>query len=437
MSDTAAAPAAPAVKKGVTGHVAGWVKGLIGMVFGVGSGVFVLNGTALVNQVVKPTLPVANFAVSTDGLTVTCQNHATGDSGWWDFGDGSTLDPFDAGQQAQTHTYAKAGTYSVKLTVRNMLMEENERTVPVDLTAAAPQSLPPAITGLTVDTLGGTAVAPAGFRISGNVANADHVIFDLGGGKPLVVETPQGPFEKFVVYDQPGGQTIRLTGVSGKTAVKCEASVDVRPPQVGTVSVVVKVTDSGSAVEKRTATPTVTVPLPKKGETRFERAVAADPGFVITAAAVGKLNTAVVKNVKLELNEDRKAGKLVGDWAAAGDALAKAAGKSDVMIPLTLTEERTSPAKSATETVSAVLNASGQTTPLSLPPQRLGAQHKERKIELQIVRAMPDGTQDVLVSEPDLKFPWKGATASRPGVGFGFGAALDGNRLQVKMDTKR
>ncbi len=422
------------VKKGITGHVGGWIKGVLGLFVGVGSGVVVMYSNAIVNQVVKPTRPVANFAVSADGLTVTCQNHASGDSGWWDFGDGSTLDPFDAGQQTQTHSYAKLGTYSVKLTVRNFMMEENERAVPVDLTTP-PKTLPPTITALKVDALGGTAVAPAGFRITGNVQNAQSVIFDMGGEQ--TVENLSGDFVKFVVFDKPGSQTIQVLGVAGLTAVKREASVEVRAAPTGSVSVVLKVTDSGTQVEKRTATPTVAIPLPKKGETRFQRPVSADPGFTIADIKVGKLNPAVVKNVKLELLPDRTAGNLVGDWAAAGDALTKAAGNADVMVPLTLSLQRAAPVVLPTETVSAVVNAAGQVTAIPLPPRRLGLQDAQRKIELQLSRAMPDGSADILAFVPDLKFPWKGAVASRPGVGYGFGADLKGDQLQLQMQTKR
>jgi len=429
MSDEAA-------KKGITGHVGGWIKGVLGLFVGVGSGVVVMYSNAIVNSVVKPTRPVANFAVSAEGLTVTCQNHASGDSGWWDFGDGSTLDPFDAGQQSQTHTYAKLGTYSVKLTVRNFMMEENERAVPVDLTTP-PKTLPPEISALKVEALGNSAVAPAGFRISGDVQNAERLIFDLGGDSLPVVETQSGRSEKFVVFDKPGVQTIRLMGLTGTTAVKREAIVNVSQAPLGAVSVVVKVTDSGTQVEKRTTSPTVAIPLPKKGEARFERPVAAEPGFTIADLKVGKLDAAVVKNVKFEMQPDRTAGKLVGDWAATGDALGKAAKNADVMVPLTVMLERVTPVTLPTETLSAVVNASGQATTIGLPPRRLGLQSPKRKLALEIARVAPDGSVDVLASEADLKPDWKGVSVSRPGIGFAFGAILKGDQLQLQMQTKR
>ena len=83
------------------------------------------------------------------------------------------------------------------------------------------------------------------------------------------------------------------------------------------------------------------------------------------------------------------------------------------------------------------LTASSTGTTIALPPQRLGLQNPQRKIQMQIARALPDGSQEVLATEPDLKFPWKGVAVSKPGVGFSFGAALKGDQLQVQMNTTR
>ena len=89
----------------------------------------------------KPTKPVANFALTPDGLTVACQNHASGESGWWDFGDGTPLEPF-AAEQHVTHAYAKPGSYTIKLIVRNYFGDENERSVPVDVRAGSQDTTP-------------------------------------------------------------------------------------------------------------------------------------------------------------------------------------------------------------------------------------------------------------------------------------------------------
>ena len=47
--------------------------GILG-VLGLGGGVAGTYTTAVVNTVIKPTKPVANFSVTADGLGVTCQN---------------------------------------------------------------------------------------------------------------------------------------------------------------------------------------------------------------------------------------------------------------------------------------------------------------------------------------------------------------------------
>jgi len=426
---------APA-RKGITGHVSGWFKGVLGLFVGVGSGVVVMYSNAIVNQVVRPTKPIANFEASADGLTVNLRNLAGGDSGWWDFGDGTALEPFESTKEIVSHTYAKPGNYAVKLTVRNILLEDNERTVPVDLSAAAPKTLTPSITGLKVEPLGGSAVAPAGFRITGEVANAERVIFRLGN-KPLIVDTENGPFEKYVVFDTAGMYAVRLMGVSGKVATEQEAIVNVSAPQAGSVSVIARVTDSGTTTARRTVNSVAAIPLPKKGEKTFEKPLTAEPGFTIAKAEMGKLNAAVVKNVKLELAADKKSGKLVGEWATSGEALAKAAGGSDAMIPLILTEEKTAIVAQPPETVSGVIAGTTGMASINLPPLPRGLMDVKRTIRLEIVRAGADGKPDVLHTEADLKPGWKGISVARPGIGYSFGANQSGNALQVRMNQSR
>src|SRR5439155_6130134 len=62
--------------------------------------------------------------------------------GWWDFGDGSALEPFDPKIDFVKHSYARPGNYSVKLTLQNLIGDENERSAPVAVdpeTAAKPE----------------------------------------------------------------------------------------------------------------------------------------------------------------------------------------------------------------------------------------------------------------------------------------------------------
>src|SRR6266849_5833345 len=102
--------------------VKGWLKTLFGTMLGLASGAAAMYISPLVNGVIKPGRPLANFAVETDGLTATFHNRYTGE-GWWDFGDGSPLEPAMHDQASLSHTYPRPGTYTAKLTVRNFIGE--------------------------------------------------------------------------------------------------------------------------------------------------------------------------------------------------------------------------------------------------------------------------------------------------------------------------
>src|SRR5690242_16927654 len=112
----------------------GWFKGLVTTVFGLVSGAGIMYLSPLIDKVIKPSKPLANFAVQNQGLEVTFQNHSTGGvEGWWDFGDGSALEPYTPDQNQIPHKYEKPGTYTVKLSLRNLIGDENDRTVNVNV----------------------------------------------------------------------------------------------------------------------------------------------------------------------------------------------------------------------------------------------------------------------------------------------------------------
>src|SRR5947209_5480593 len=160
---------AAAPKKG------GWFKAVFVGVFGLAGGAAGTYATSVVNKIAQPPKPVANFAVSADGLTATCQNHASGDNGWWDFGDGSPLEPFNADQAAVTHAYSKPGSYAIKLVVRNFTSDENDRTVPVEVAAVGKDApATPQIAGFAVQPISPGSMAPATFRVVADVQNAEH-----------------------------------------------------------------------------------------------------------------------------------------------------------------------------------------------------------------------------------------------------------------------
>lgn len=380
------------------GRIRGWFKALMAAVVGLVGGSIATYGTAVVNSVVHPTKPVANFATSTDGLTVTCQNRATGESGWWDFGDGSPLEPFDAGKQSIDHTYSKPGSYQVKLTVRNFLAEENERTVPVDLTAA-PQALPPSV-AVKVEPIGPRAVAPATFRVKGEAKNVEKALLDLG--ERVEVSAESGPFERLVVFEKPGNYPIQLLGYSGKQAVKDGATVRVESPAAGDLSVVVRVADTGTRLDRREEKPVVTVPVPKTAEKGFTKVLAARPGYTVTAAKLNGAAPPAVRNVTVAPTVDKKGVQVTGEWATA-----QKAGGSDVMIPVVMTEERTAPMTGPPATVSALLKpgAGEYVATIAMPPRPLNMTDPQRRLTVEIFQATADGRFAKLMSVSDPKLP--------------------------------
>lgn len=97
-------------------------------------------GTCVASPPAPPPAPTADFAASpTAGeapLAVVFSDQSIGDpTGWaWDFGDGTT-----STQQNPTHLYPGAGTYSVRLTVRNYTGSDSiTKTALITVTVSAP-----------------------------------------------------------------------------------------------------------------------------------------------------------------------------------------------------------------------------------------------------------------------------------------------------------
>jgi PKD repeat protein len=406
--------AAPA-KKGF-----GFIKAALGGGVGLATGVIGVYATAIVDQVAKPPKPVANFAVAHDGLTITCQNRASGQSGWWDFGDGSPLEPFAADQTDVPHTYAKAGSYSVKLTVRNFLMEENERAVPVDVTTASSGTAGgPTITGLTVEPIG-SGTAPATFRVKCEVKNAQQMILDLGSGERPEVVTANGPFEKLVVYEQTGVYPLQMYAMSGAKLEKQWKPVNVAAPAPGALSVVVRVTDSGTRTERKNGRAMAVIPMPAKPAGKFEKDVKAEPGWTLASAQLDKYENKAVKNLKVDVSADRTAAKVSGEWTGSTEAANRAAGGSDPMVPVLLVQERATPLVATPRPVAAQLvaasifdsfesrgqdwNTNQKTATLPLPPLPAGANVK-RTISLMLHEIDSRGKDAVVLSVPALTKP--------------------------------
>jgi hypothetical protein len=426
------------VKAGAN-KVRGLVKALAVGGVGLGGGVVATYATAVVDKVAKPSKPVANFALSSEGLTVTLQNHAVGESGWWDFGDGSPLEPFDPNKPA-THTYPKPGSYSIKLTVRSFLGDEAERSVPADLSAAAPQQLPPSIT-MTAEPVGSAAVAPATYRIKGQVANTEKVIWDLGDGK-VDVTTDTGPFERLVVLDKPGTFPIQVFGHAGKTAVKQAQMVSVAAPTAGSLAVVLRVIDGGMKGTAVEAKPWVRIPVPDKGvgPARFEVTHQLPPGMTADAVQLGTMNKPMLKNVTAAVAPDRKAVVVSGEWAMSGDALLKATeGGRSVMVPLVVAEQKaTAVDKMPTEMAKPLTGFNGQmAATLDVPPMPTDVADARRRMVLEIRQASADVRGKSLIRVPDVQFPWTGTLPASEGLPGGgtVTAQVVGGQLKVAVNA--
>lgn len=392
-------PAAPAPAKS-----SGWLKaGLLGVI-GLGGGIAGTYATAVVDRVVKPTKPVANFAVSAEGLTLTCQNHASGESGWWDFGDGTPLEPF-APEKPTTHAYTKPGSYSVKLTVRNFLGEENERTVPVDI-GAAKDAPAPKIGVFAVQPVSAASVAPATFRLTADVTNASSCVWDYGDGRLEVTEG--GKIDRLVTFEKPGQFAVSLVAHNGKLGAKESAPVKVDAPREGTTMAVLRVTDSGTKTDRLQTTDAVAIPVPSdKGATTFSKTVTARAGFTLAEAALADAPKSV-KNVKVSVAADKRSATVQGEWAGDLKATNKAAGGSDAIVRVKLVQVRTIQQPPAVTMVTGSFAVSGQSlrADLPLPPAVGPSAMREYQLEVRTIR---DGKAQTILTAPVAQLPWQTA----------------------------
>lgn len=376
----------------------GFFKSILIGIVGLGGGAIGTYSAAVFDKLVKPPLPVANFAVSADGLTVTCQNHASGESGWWDFGDGSPLEPFAAEQPTVAHNYAKPGSYTVKLVVRNLTSDENDRTVAVDVSAVGKDApAAPLIAGFAVQPVSPATMAPATFRVTADVQNADHIVWDLGDGRVEVAEGG-GKIERLVTFDKPGSFPVQLVAHNGKTATKQGAAVKVDAPPDGTLMAVITITDGGAKVERTSRSETLAIAAPKEKAMNFSKTVAAKPGSTLVEVMTTKPEVPGVKNLKLTIAADKRSALLSGEWANAGKA-----GGTDALIPLKLTEERASSRPAATMQATGVLQlaAGGKANAtIPLPPLSPNLDGITRKIDVEVRQMGPNGKVFVIAAGP-------------------------------------
>jgi PKD repeat protein len=109
--------------KTVAGKIGGGIVGLV-----VAGGLMWF--TPLIDRFVKPAKPLANFATEDgeDSLTVTFKNLSqNAKQAKWDFGDGSPIEILNGSQAEVKHKFKKPNTYKVKLTVTNVVDQDDDR----------------------------------------------------------------------------------------------------------------------------------------------------------------------------------------------------------------------------------------------------------------------------------------------------------------------
>jgi PKD repeat protein len=380
MAEEAAAPR--------SSKIPGWLKALGTTIFGLLSGAAIAYVSPLVDKAVKPAKPLANFQCDANGLQITIQNRCTGASeGLWDFGDSSALQPFVPDQTTVTHKYSKAGPYTVKLTVRNFVGDEHERTVSVSVDEA--NTAPPTIETFDVVPVHPDCYAPASFRVTSSVKNADVCAWSLGS-KPMQFATDvgKGKQHQLVRFEEPGTYVIKLAAFNGKSAEAFKV-VEVRKPPVGTLMASLTVTYNAVHVEEKVTAPFMMQewnPAVKGATCPFSRPIFdAEQGYEFVQASFAQpVKDQVVRNPQLQISPDRKKLLWSGELVKQGNAL------PNWTVQLQITQQkRSAAAAKAMDPVTVNLAAPGSTT-IPLPPLPAGWTASGHSIALALTQ---DGKQ--------------------------------------------
>jgi PKD repeat protein len=357
--------------------IGGWLKTIGAMVFSLVSGAVIAYLSPLVTNVIKPAKPVANFQYEANGLDVVFQNRSTGgQEGFWDFGDGSALQPFVPDQSSVPHKYVKPGNYTVKLTLHNYVNDENERSVTVAVDQ--PITSPPVIDTFEVVPVRPDNYAPASFRLVTEVKNAELCAWAVSTqALEFSPETANGKQERFVNLKEPGKHVIKLAAYNGKETVEVSKEVEVKKPPVGTVMAELTVTYEALRVVTRTMQHHCSEKWPANLQANthpFSRCVAeADDGYeFVKVAFAHEVKDPGVRKPKVEISQDKHKINLSGE-------LIKNSGSPPLWtVELQITQQKRGvPITKTMEPITVNLTVPGSTeVPLPpLPPGWLATNH--------------------------------------------------------------
>jgi hypothetical protein len=425
------------------GRIAGWIKAACSAVFGLLSGAALMYVSPLVDRVIKPSPPVANFAVELQGAQATFQNRSTGGhDGWWDFGDGSPLEPFSPDQQRLPHAYPRPGSYTAKLSLRSLLGDQNERSVPVQIDG--PAAGPAEITAFQVANTRADAFAPATFRVVGKVKNAELCVWSDGPGQPMQVQPkPPDEQERYVTFTRPGSYTLRLAAVQGTQVVERSEVVKVEAPRPGVAMAVLNVTREMARMETTRQHTNIPVEWPANAAGNawaFKVEVPALDRWQIASATLKDwcLKSPAVKDPKVAVSPDRTKLILTGQLLKQGGGILKRTGNSPTKwvagVDLAM-QRRAAPAVQGPESVATLLKLDGPTV-LTIP-QAQGAQVVRQMLSLDVTDGSRPTPQRLTVPASGTVLlqnqPWQ-LTATQQGNqvridlrALRSGAALSGN----------
>lgn len=386
MADPQPAANPPAAPATATSKMATWIKTVVGAAAGLFSGAVMMYLSPLVDRVVKPTKPVANFEVEKNGLSVTFHNRsAGGGEGWWDFGDGSALEPASTRQPTVSHIYANPGSYTAKLSLRTLFNEESDRTVNILVETSGTR--PPHISSLDAVPVSPGAYAPATFRISSKSDNAELCIWDFGDDRPFKITGDQTQLQdQLVTYNQPGSYVIKLAVTNGKESEEKSTIIYVDVPPKNARTAILTVTEQATEVN-RIETPvsiTETFAAGSKSSTQpISRSFLARHGYEITSTRLEPGSGKGGKDLKLELAPDRRSVRLTGELVRDAGSKAGNGPVPSLVVKFAMTQEKRTPVQRGPIPVTSILNERGLAL-LTLPPPRPDWVDIRRQLRLEI-----------------------------------------------------
>ena len=364
----------------------GWLKAIVGTVAGLFSGAVMMYLTPLVERVVKPAKPLANFAVEQQSLAVTFHNRSNGGEGWWDFGDGSPLEPVSPKQPSVTHSYANPGTYTAKMSIHNFVGEENERAVNLQIDTT--KSTPPTVEAFEVSPLSPANYAPATFRVSCKIKNAQLCVWDFGDDRPFQFETDvTGSQDRLVTFTKAGGYVIKLAAVNGKEALQKSEIVYVDEPPKGALTAILNVSEQGTRVQKLETPVTVAEsfnPQTKGSTQAINRQVPARQGYEITDARLEPVSGKGGKDLHVQVAADRRSVTLTGELIKeSGSLLQRHTTASNLVVKIVMMQERRTHVSRPPIPVTATLSAPGSAV-MTLPPTPPDWTDVQRQLRLEL-----------------------------------------------------